>query len=328
MLGCMTATSPSLDAWIARRGASPAALALGTMNFGRRTDEAESMRILDRAVERGITLLDTADVYTDGASERIVGRFLAKKRDRVLVATKVGLARKGGKREGLSPKAIGAALDASLSRLGTDHVDLYYLHAPDPDTPIEETLDAVAEEIARGRVRRLALSNYAAWQILETAPLCLARGFDPPRVTQTLYNLLARSMEAELAPFARKYGVHVTVYNALAGGLLAASRGAHVAKGARFQNPLYARRYGSARLAELAEAYRALAEKAGVSLLELAYGFLAASPDVDSILLGPASVAHLDAALDACARPLSADVLADARSMHEALTGTNASHVR
>jgi aryl-alcohol dehydrogenase-like predicted oxidoreductase len=318
--------------WLApREPGAKVRLALGTMNFGKRTSEAEAERILARAIERGVALLDTANVYNDGASERIVGRALGERRASLLVATKVGLARVSGRAEGLSRAAVSRAVEASLRRLGTDYIDLYYLHAPDPETPIEETLDAIAELLQKKRILHFGVSNYASWQVLEIMHLCDARGIERPRVSQVIYNLLIRQVEIEYLRFARRYPIHTTVYNPVAGGLLAGryKPGDSVAEGSRFdKNQLYQRRYWSPRMLEAAEQYRALGAEAGMSLLELAYAWLAGAPGVDSILVGPATVEHLDAAIDACERPLSPEVRAKAEEIHKAYTGTDASYAR
>lgn len=327
----MDALSPLETPWLAPRSGGAARVALGAMNFGKRTSAAEADRIIARALERGIGLVDTANVYADGESERIVGRALRGRRADVLVATKVGLARDGRKPEGLSRAALDKAIDASLARLGMDYVDLYYLHAPDPATPLEETADALAALVASGRVRHLGVSNFASWQVLELMRLCDERGLRRPRVSQVIYNLLVRQIELEHTRFAARFGVHLTVYNPLAGGLLSGRyrAGDAIASGSRFdKNRMYERRYWSPRTFECVEAYRVLAEHAGMSLLELAYAWLASSPDVGSVLVGPASVAHLDAALDACARPLSAELRAEAAALHESLAGTDASYAR
>jgi aryl-alcohol dehydrogenase-like predicted oxidoreductase len=301
------------------------------MNFGKRTSAADSARIMARAVERGVGLFDTANVYNDGESERIVGRAIAGRREAVLVATKVGLGRAGGKAEGLSRAVVAGAIEQSLSRLATDYVDVYYLHAPDPATPIEETIDAVAEQIARGRVRHLGVSNFASWQILEIVRLCDERGLPRPRISQVMYNLLIRQVEIEYLRFARKYPIHTTVYNPLAGGLLTDRYqvGDSVASGSRFdKNKLYQKRYWSERMLELVQGYRALAAEAQLGIVELAYAWLAGAPGVDSILVGPGSVEHLDAALDAVEKTVSPEIREKARALHEAFTGTDASYAR
>lgn len=296
------------------------ALALGTMNFGKRTDERASLAIAARALDAGLELFDTANVYGDGASERIVGKALrALGRDRVLVATKVGLMRRGGKPEGLSPAAIARAIDESLANLGTDHVDLYWLHAPDPEVPLVDTLGAVARLVEQGKVRAYGMSNYAAWEILEAS-----HAGPRPLSAQQIYNLLVRQLDLEYFRFAARHRVHTTVYNPLAGGLLATA----TATGARFtKNAMYQRRYATPGMAARADAYAKLAAEAGKSLLELAYGFVAGHAGVDSILVGPASLEHLEAALAACV-PLDPELRAKVDSLAVELDGTDARYAR
>jgi aryl-alcohol dehydrogenase-like predicted oxidoreductase len=306
-------------------------VALGTMNFGKRTPAAEAERIIARALERGVTVFDTANAYADGASERILGRALAPVRDRVIVATKVGAARAAGKPEGLSRAAVLRAIDESLARLGTGHVDVYYLHVPDHAVPLAETLAAVGELIEAGKVRALGVSNFAAWQILEMMALWHSGRGPRPVVSQVMYNLLVRQIEVEYVGFTRAHTVHTTVYNPLAGGLLTGrhERGAAPVKGSRFdKNRMYEGRYWSPRFFDLVDAYAAVAKEAGMSLVELSYAWLAAQPHVDSILVGPATMEHLDAALDACARALPPEVGGRIDAIHRAYLGTDASYVR
>lgn len=289
---------------------TPAPLALGCMNFGRRTPEPEAARIVEVALEAGITTLDTANLYGDGESERIVGRLVRGRRGAVRIATKVGLARVGRGPEGLSPDRILAACDESLRRLGTDHVDLYYLHAPDPDTPPEQTLRALGALLETGRIRSWGVSNHAAWQILELTGLATRMGLPPPAVAQQLYNVLVRQLEVEYFPYTRRHPIHTTVYNPLAGGLLA---GVHQLERApvagRFhKNPLYRRRYWQPALFAEVDALRPLAAAEGMSLVALAYAFVRHHPDVGSVLVGPGDVSHLRAAIDAV-RPLSDETL-------------------
>jgi aryl-alcohol dehydrogenase-like predicted oxidoreductase len=305
------------------------------MNFGKRTAAAESERIVHRALERGVVVFDTANVYVEGESERIIGRALRGHRDEVVVASKVGLDRVNGRAEGLSRAAIAKALDGSLSRLGTDFIDVYYLHAPDHATPIEETLDALKVELDRGRVRDWGVSNYASWQILEMFALADARGMRRPVASQVLYNLLIRQIEVEHLAFGKRYDVHVTVYNALAGGLLTGRYAAGTTlesaqvKGTRFDgNAMYQRRYWSERMFDLGRALEGIARDEGMSIIDLAYAWLATQARVDSILVGPASVVQLDAAIDACAKRVSAEACARIDTAFRAWTGTDTSYVR
>lgn len=302
---------------------SPVALVVGTMNFGKRTPEAESKQIVDRALERGLDFFDTANGYNAGESERVLGRALKGKQARI--ATKVGIGGNMSAPEGLAPERIAKSIDESLQRLQTDRVELYYFHMPDSSRPVEEAARAMEKAIAAGKARHFGVSNHASWQILELQPLL------KPRVSQVLYNLLVRQIEVEYFRFARKYGVHTTVYNPLAGGLLAGKlkREDKLQPGSRFdKNAAYQKRYLSDRFFDLADAFARLAAEAGRTPVELAYQWVAARPGVDSILLGPATVEQLDAAIEAVAKPLPREVIAKADELYRAFQGTDAVYAR
>jgi aryl-alcohol dehydrogenase-like predicted oxidoreductase len=310
-------------------------LTLGCMNFGQRTDEAESQRIIDVALDAGMRVLDTANVYNDGESERVVGRALrrlpAARRAEVRLHTKVGYGRVDGKAEGLSAAAIRRAIDGSLARLGVERVDVYYLHVPDRATPIEETLEAMAELVRAGKIAAIGVSNFASWEILEMFAICGRLGVAPPRISQLLYNLLVRQIEIEYLRFAARYGLHTTVYNPLAGGLLARPYDpvADAPAGSRFAtNALYVGRYWTPIMHDAAATLRAAAAEHGRTSLELAYGWLKERPGVDSVLVGPASVAHLTDALAAWERPVPPELLARADGVWAAMTGTDARYAR
>jgi aryl-alcohol dehydrogenase-like predicted oxidoreductase len=301
------------------------------MNFGGRTPADEAERVVRRALDRGVTAFDTANVYQDGESERILGRALRGRRDEVEIATKVGLRRVRGKPEGLAPEQVIRALEESLGRLGVDRVDVYYLHAPDPATPIEETLSAIDALLDQEKILSFGVSNYASWQIMEMIARRDAAGRPRPAVSQVLYNALIRQLDVEYAAFSRRYAVPNAVYNPLAGGLLAGRHEGPAAPQAasRFQdNRMYQRRYWSERMFELVAAYKGVAGGEGISLLELAYAWVAGREVVDSILVGPASVAHLDAAVDACARTLSPEATRRMDEIHTAYLGTDATYAR
>lgn len=310
-----------------RAAGARASVALGTMNFGKRTDAAESERIVRRAIERGIGVFDTANVYNAGESERILGRALGRDRERVVVASKVGIDRVDGKREGLSPEAIKRAIDATLARLGTTCVDVYYLHAPDHDTPIERTVGAMTALVDAGKVRAWGVSNYASWQILEMHAMTRVR----PVVSQVLYNVLHRELDIEHFAYARRHPIHVTVYNPLAGGLLSGkhSYAPTPPAGSRFDdNAMYQRRYWTRAMFDRVERLREVARGEGCTLVDLAYAWVASREGVDSILVGPASVRQLDVALEACGRRLSTETLARIDELSREWAGTDTHYVR
>lgn len=295
------------------------------MNFGRRTPEAEARRIIDRALELGVTHLDTANLYAEGDSERIVGRALAGRRDQVVLTTKVG----AWKREGLSAARIVASLDESLGRLGMDFVDVYLLHLPDPATPFEQTLDGLATVLESKKARAWGVSNFAAWQLGELNHLCDARGLVRPAQSQVLYNLAVRQLELEYFAFTKRFRLQTTIYNPLAGGLLARDPDAARPKNARLEtNALYRKRYGSDAMNAFARRCAAIGNDVGLSLLELSMAWVCQREGVDAVLVGPATLQHFDAGVEASTKTLTPEVLAALDSAHRDFTGTDASYAR
>ena len=304
---------------------------LGAMNFGKRTTEAESRSILARALELGIVHIDTANAYGDGISEKIVGAAVRATRDKVVIATKCGFGRVGGKLEGLSRARLREAADASLTRLGSDWIDLYYLHVPDHDTPIDDTLDGVAELLEAKKIRAWGVSNYAAWQVVEMIQKADARKMPRPVIAQQLYNILLRQLDVEYFGFAQRYEMHTTVYNPLAGGLLAGkhARDGSTQGGSRFdKNRLYQGRYFTDAMFDRVEALAKLARAEDMSLLELSYAWLSGAAGVDSILLGPASVKQLEEGVSACARGLTPEVRGVVDALYRVWLGTDTYYVR
>lgn len=216
---------------LGRSGVSVSTLCLGTMMFGDRTNEPDARDIVAMCRDAGINFIDTADAYSNGESERIVGRAIAGERDRWVLATKVGNpvsapqapagARADPNRAGLSRRWIVQALEESLRRLGTDHVDVYYLHKEDHDTPLSESVSAIADLIRAGKVRYLGLSNHRAWRVAEVVSLCRELGMPAPAVCQPYYNAFNRMPEVELLPACSRYGIRVAPYSPIARGVLA-----------------------------------------------------------------------------------------------------------
>ena len=309
-----------------RAEGSPPAVVVGTMNFGKRTPEPEAHRIVQRALERGLNFFDTANAYVEGESERILGRALGTRRGQARIATKVGIGKSMTHPEGLSPERVAEAIDESLRRLGVERVDLYYFHKPDHSRPLESSLAAMERLLSSGKVGAFGASNYASWQLLE-----MIHAGVKPRVSQQMHNLLVRQLEIEYFRFARKYGVHTTVYNPLAGGLLAGKlkRDGPLPPGSRFEkNPMYQRRYLTDRFFELADAFARLAAEAARTPVELAYQWIASRPGVDSILVGPGTVEQLDAAIDALDKSLPREVIERADDLYRAFQGTDATYAR
>ncbi|MBL7177519.1 MAG: aldo/keto reductase [Desulfobacteraceae bacterium] len=270
---------------------------VGTMMFGKRTDWKESARIVDIAFEHGLNFFDTATMYQDGESERFLGTALRGRRDKCIISTKVGYGKgPNGKEEGLSYSAIIRAIDRSLKNLGTDYVDIYYLHRPDYATPIEETLQAICSLIEAGKICYYGLSNYASWQCMEILNLCAANGWSKPVTSQVMYNPLFRQIEIEHVPFAKAYGIFLTVYNPLAGGLLTGEylSVSKAKKASRFhQNDLYCRRYLSERFLQGVLGLKRIAESESLTLTHLTLNWIVRKGTVDNLILGPSTSEQL-----------------------------------
>jgi aryl-alcohol dehydrogenase-like predicted oxidoreductase len=201
-------------------------ICLGTMMFGAQTDEATSKRIVDKAADQGVNFIDTADVYGNGASEEVVGRALGDQRDAWVLATK--LANSMGSdpnRGGLGGKWVMRACEESLARLGTDYIDVYYLHKEDIGTPLEETISAIGDLMQAGKIRYFGLSNYRAWRVAEVVRICESLGVSRPVVSQPYYNALNRMPEIEHLPACDHYGLGVVPYSPLARGVLTGKYG-------------------------------------------------------------------------------------------------------
>ncbi|MGI5346951.1 aldo/keto reductase [Streptomyces sp. CA-250714] len=303
-------------------------LVLGTMTFGDTVDRAGAAGMLDAALDAGITGVDTANGYAGGESERILAELLPGRRDRIVLATKAGIPHPDqGEHAPLSPAGLRAALDGSLKRLGTDHVDLFYLHQPDRGTPLAETLATVAEFVAEGKIRALGVSNFAAWQIAELTRTADEVGAPRPVVAQQLHNLLARRIEEEYVEYAAVSGLRTMVYNPLGGGLLTGRHrfGTDPATG-RFGDSnlaaMYKQRYWNEELFAAVAQLIAVADEAGIPLTELALRWLLDRPSTDALLLGGSKPEQLRANIAAAqAGPLPADVTAACDAVGAALRG-------
>jgi aryl-alcohol dehydrogenase-like predicted oxidoreductase len=312
---------------LGRSGLQVTRLALGAMTFGEAkgfmkgvtSEDAEARRVFDRALDAGIDTVDTANVYSEGRSEELLGEWLKGKRDKVVLATKCrfateGLtARVGPHEQGLSRKAILAACEGSLRRLRTDYLDLYQVHMQDRAVPIEETLSALDVLVRQGKVRYTGCSNYAGYRLVESLWAADRRGFEPYASIQLQWSLAYRDCERELIPAARQFGLGVLVWSPLARGFLTGKyvRGQPAPKGARLE--AWTDTYKAidtlknwatlARVRELAEAHETTS--AAISL-----AWLLAKPEVTSILVGARSVAQIEENLAALEVKLTAEELA------------------
>ncbi|MET9255840.1 aldo/keto reductase [Streptomyces sp. NPDC003717] len=284
---------------------------LGAMMFGAvgNPDHEESVRIIHKALDAGINFVDTADAYSHGESEEIVGKALKGRRDDVVLATKAHLPMGDDpNRRGNSRRWLTRALDDSLRRLDTDHVDLYQVHRPDPDTDVEETLSALTDLVRAGKIRAFGTSTFPASDLVEAQWTAERRGLLRPRAEQPPYSILNRGVEREVLPVCERYGVGTLVWSPLAGGLLTGryrkDRPADTHRSAfGFQHLRDERRL------DAVERLLALAEKAGLPLTHLAMAFAIAHPGVTSAILGPRTMAHLDDLLAGAETVLSDEVM-------------------
>lgn len=298
-------------------------LCVGTMNFGSKLDLAQSTRVVNLALDEGVNFFDTADAYADGASERILGQALGTRRQEVVVASKVGFPVGMHSTFSLSRGNILRRLEESLARLGSDYLDLYYLHQPDPNTPLAESVMTMADLVREGKVRYWGLSNYAAWQFSEAVALCQRYGWPEPMIAQSAYNVLARGLEQELVPFLREKKKGLAVFNPLAGGLLTGKHRPGVpTPGTRFENQNYQKRYwredNFSAIAELEK----LAREHGRSILELSLGWCLSKSWVSAIILGFSSAKQFESNLYAGLRgPVGAEVCTCVDRVWDAVSG-------
>ena len=277
---------------LGRSGLRVSELCLGTMNFGGPTDEAESRRIIDHALDNGVNLIDTANVYTEGRSEEVIGRALKGRRDGVVLATKV--AQVVGSRpndRGLSRTHVMKAVDDSLRRLQTDCIDLYYTHRVDPNTPWEEVAETFGNLIRAGKVRNWALSNVRAWQIAHVTHICRNLGVPQPVALQPYYNLMTRQPEVEVLPAAREFGLGVVPYSPVARGILTGKYRLNVApdadsRVARQDTRMMQTEWRPESL-EIAEQLKVHAESRGTSLMAFAVAWVLNNRAITSVIAGP-----------------------------------------
>lgn len=311
---------------LGRTGLKVSEVSLGTMAFGRWIDEAQSQQVLDAALDAGITLIDTADVYgkgmdrdnplESGESEYILGRVLKGRRNQIILATKVhGKVGIGPNDSGQSRYHIFRAVDASLKRLQTDYIDLYQVHRFDPETPLEETLSALDDLVKSGKVRYIGCSNFAAWQIAKAHGISALNHLHRFESVQPEYSIITRGIEEELIPFVASEQVGVVVYSPLGRGLLsgkykqgeAPPEGSRAAAGERRIHTLL----GVERNYHIIESLKPLASNRSWTLAQFALAWVLSNPHVSSAILGVSRPEQIKDALQFIGDPLTAEELAE-----------------
>jgi 1-deoxyxylulose-5-phosphate synthase len=309
---------------LGRTGLRVSEVCLGTMTFGNQADEPTSRAIMDRAFEHGVTFFDTADAYPLGAppenlgrTEEYVGEWLTGRREQIVLATKFYFPMGTGPNDrGGSRKHIVQAVEASLRRLQTDYIDLYQMHVPDVDTPLEETLGALDDLVHSGKVRYIGCSNYPAWLLAKALWISDKLGLARFDSVQPRYNLLFRHIEAELFPLTRDQGIGVMSYNPLAGGMLTGryQAGQSVQEGSRFAlkraGELYRARYWQEAPMRAVEQLKRLSDEHNAPLAQVALAWVLAQPAITSAIVGASKPEQLDESLPAVDLTLDEQLLA------------------
>ena len=301
---------------LGRTGVKVSPLCLGTMMFGAwgNPDHDDSVRIIHRALDAGINFVDTADVYSNGESEEIIGKALKGRRDDVVLATKFwGPMGEGPNRGGVSRRWIITEVENSLQRLGTDWIDLYQMHRPDPETDIEETLGALSDLVAQGKIRYIGSSSFSAGQIVGAQWSARDLHLQRFRTEQPPYSLLVRGIELDILPTARRHRMGILTYSPLAGGWLSGNWTADSSPTSPARQRLAARfdmtLPDNQRKLDAVQQLAKVADAAGISLIELAIAFVANHPAVTSAIIGPRTIEQLESQLPAAEVALDTETL-------------------
>lgn len=303
---------------LGRSGLKVSAIGLGTNQFGGKVDQAGVNEIIDGALDLGINLIDTADVYQNGRSEETLGVALNGKWDKVVLATKgYNPTGDGPNDKGSSRYHLIHAVEASLRRLRTDHIDLYQMHRWDDTTPIEETLRTLDDLVRSGKVRYVGASNYMAWQLAHANLLAEVRGWTPFVSIQNHYHMFERDLEREMLPYCNAHNVGILPYFPLAGGFLTGKyqRGEDAPAGSRGESSSYVQGYMTPTNYDKLEALGAWADEHGHSMTELAHAWLLAHPQVSSVISGATRLAHVQSNAQSADWALTQDELAQVNAI-------------
>ena len=283
-------------------GVKVSALCMGTMTFGKESDKSESAAVFNRCRDAGINFFDCADAYNKGVSEEMLGEFMAGCRDDLIITSKVynSMGPDLNKR-GLNRRHIMSAVEASLKRLNTDRIDLYFLHHFDEDTPVEETLRALDDLVTQGKIIYTGVSNFSAWQIMKSIGISEREGWSRFKCIQPMYNLVKRQVEVEILPMALSENIGVVSYNPIGGGLLSGKYiDTETTEPARFrENPMYDSRYREQWMHDSAKRYYDFAQESGYHPVSLAVAWVSHHPAITAPIIGARSVAQLEDSLNA-----------------------------
>ena len=304
---------------LGRSGLEVSVVGIGCNNFGRRCDQEQTTAVVDKALEVGINLFDTADIYGgDGRSEQFLGKALEGRRQDAVVATKFsGPMGDGPMRRGTSRKYIMDAVDASLTRLNTDYIDLYQVHFPDAETPMEETVRALDDLVRAGKVRYLGNSNFSGWQIAHADWIAQTNHQTPFIAAQNQWSLLQRGVESEIVPAAQAFGLGVLPFFPLASGMLTGKykRGTDAPEGTRLAEGPMAARSLTDRNFDIVEPLEVYALEHGHTLLELAFSWLASHPAVSSVIAGATKPEQVESNAEATGWVLTAEERAEVNAI-------------
>ncbi|MFN8448707.1 MAG: aldo/keto reductase [Anaerolineae bacterium] len=286
---------------LGRTGIRVSPLCMGTMTFGDSADEDESGRMFRACRDAGINFFDCANGYADGRSEEVLGRLIADCRDDIVLTTKVGfpVGSKGVNNAGTSRRHIHAQVEASLKRLNTDRIDVYFIHRFDPDTPIETTMRALDDLVHQGKILHPAVSNWASWQIATALGMSKYEGLARIECLQPMYNLVKRQAEVEILPLAQKEEIGVIPYSPLGGGLLTGKYAGGSGAGRIVENKMYSVRYGEALYHEIAAKFADYARAQGYAPATLAVAWVMSHPAVTAPIIGARNSEQLTASLAA-----------------------------
>jgi aryl-alcohol dehydrogenase-like predicted oxidoreductase len=286
--------------FLGKTGVQVSPLCMGTMTFGREADKAASKAIFNRCRDVGINFFDSANVYSDGKSEAILGELISDCRDELIISTKFGNSMGPDPNlKGASRRNIIAALEASLNRLRTDYIDIYFLHRFDVHTPLEETMRALDDLVSQGRIRYTGVSNFAAWQIAKALSVSALNGWTPIHCIQPMYNLVKRQAEVEILPLAQSEKLGVMTYNPLGAGILTGKYGKDRKSdsGRLTESDMYQKRYSEQWMFEAAIRFNEFAKAGDFNPVSLAVAWAAHHPAVTAPIIGARNVEQLEDSL-------------------------------